>query len=100
MLKIIRDARAASDRVSLPRFKAMAREQMQLVLLDEERAVNALPKLLTPEGPEAMRALNALRQLLSASGPMQGESKSRLARIEALLGAPAAIGRDRKVAKG
>jgi hypothetical protein len=43
MLKIVRDARAASDRMSLARFKAVAREQMQLVLLDAERAVTPYP---------------------------------------------------------
>lgn len=100
MLKIIRDARAASERVSLSRFKAMAREQMQLVLLDEERAVRALPKLLAPTGPDATKALTALRQLLSASGPIQGERAVRFARIEALLGAPATIDRPQHVANG
>ena len=100
MLRIMRDARAVSDQVSLPRFKAMAREQMQLVLLDEERAINALPRLLNPEGPKAATALKALRQLLSARGSLEGESKARFTRIEALLGAETSAIGSRSVARG
>jgi pimeloyl-ACP methyl ester carboxylesterase len=100
MLKIVRDARAASDRMSLARFKAVAREQMQLVLLDAERAVNALPKLLNPDEPAGATALEALRRLLSARGPLEGESKARFARIEALLGVETSVGGVRRVARG
>ncbi len=100
MLKIVRDARAASDRMSLARFKAVAREQMQLVLLDAERAVNALPKLLNPDEPAGATALEALRRLLSARGPLEGESKARFARIEALLGVETSAGGVRRVARG
>jgi hypothetical protein len=100
MLRVIRDARSASRRVSLPRFKAMAREQMQLVLLDEERAINALPRLLNPGGPQAAAALNALRQLLSARGSLEGESRARLARIEELLGPQTSAIGNRRVGKG
>ncbi|HEY1941266.1 MAG TPA: DUF3141 domain-containing protein [Roseiarcus sp.] len=100
MLRIMRDARAASDRISLPRFKAMAREQLQLVLLDEERAINALPRLLNPKRPEAATALKTLRQLLSARGSLEGQSKARLARIEALLGAETSAIGSRAVGRG
>ncbi len=100
MLRIIRDARAAGDRASLPHLKAMAREQMQLVLLDEERAINALPSLLNPHGPEAATALKALRRVASAQGPLEGESKARFARIEALLGAETSAIGGRSIARG
>ena len=46
MLKIIRESRKSNERLSLPQFREMLNEQLQLVLLDEERAVAALPKLL------------------------------------------------------
>ena len=46
MLKTIRELRKANERLSLPQFKEMLREQYLLVLLDEERAIDALPKLL------------------------------------------------------
>jgi hypothetical protein len=46
MLKIIRDTRKANRQLTLYQFREMARDQLQLVPLDEERAITALPKLL------------------------------------------------------
>jgi pimeloyl-ACP methyl ester carboxylesterase len=86
MLKLIRDSRKANKRLTLAQFKAMLREQYQLVLLDEERAVRALPKLLRPGEPEADAAIDALRDLIAAPGPMGKEGKSRLQRVEKALG--------------
>ena len=53
MLKIIRDTRKANRQLTLSQFREMAMEQLQLVLLDEERAITALPKLLHPGEPES-----------------------------------------------
>ena len=86
MLKIIRDTRKANRQLTLPQFREMAKEQLQLVLLDEERAITALPKLLHPGGPESDAALEALRALLAAPGRLTQEEKSRVARVENLLG--------------
>ena len=76
MLKIIRDSRKANKRLTLSQFKAMLRDQYQLVLLDEERAMRALPKLLRPGEPEADAALDALRELLVAPGPLAKEERA------------------------
>ena len=68
MLKIIRESRKANERLSLPRFKEMVREQHQLLVIDEERAINALPKLVEAGEPEAATALDALHRLIAARG--------------------------------
>ena len=86
MLKIIRDTRKANNQLTLSQFRETAREQLQLVLLDEERAIMALPKLLHPGEPDSDAALEALRSLLVAPGPLTKEEKSRVIRIERLLG--------------
>jgi hypothetical protein len=86
MLKTIRESRSANERLSLSRFKEMMREQFQLLLLDEERAINALPKLVKAWDAEAATALDALRRVIAAPGTLDLEGKRRLARIEALLG--------------
>jgi len=86
MAKIIRDSRGANRRLTLSQFKDMAKEQLQLVLLDEDRAVKALPKLIRPGEPESDAALDALRALLVAPGPLVNEAGSRVARIETALG--------------
>jgi len=86
MLKIIRDSRKVNKRLTLSQFKAMLRDQYQLVLLDEERAVSALPKLLRPGEPESDAALDALRDLLLAPGSLAKEEKNRVGRVEKALG--------------
>jgi hypothetical protein len=86
MLKIIRDTRKANRQLTLSQFRDMVKEQFQLVLLDEERAIKALPKLLRPGEPESDAALDALRALLAAPGPLLQEEKTRVVRVENLLG--------------
>src|SRR5271166_3063774 len=87
MLKIIRDTRKANRQLTLSQFKDMVKEQFQLVLLDEERAIKALPKLLHPGEPESEVALDALRALLVAPGPLAKAERDRVAKVEKLLGA-------------
>jgi hypothetical protein len=86
LMKTIRNSKEANTRLTLAQFKDMLREQLQLVQLDEERAVKALPKLIHPGEPESDAALEALRQLIAAPGPVKREEKSRAARVEKLLG--------------
>jgi hypothetical protein len=87
MLKIIRDSRKASKRMGLTRFKETLKDQLQLLMLDEERAIAALPRLVEAGSPEAARALEALHQLIAARGAPGREGKQRLARVEELFGA-------------
>ncbi len=88
MLKIIREARKSNERLSIPQFREMLNEQLQLVLLDEERAISALPILLETVEQEKAVALDMFRQLVSAAGALTPEGEKRLARVEALFGLP------------
>ena len=85
MLKLIRASRPVDKRMSLARFKEMMREQYLLVCLDEERAINALPKLLGADASERKAALDVLHRVLAARGDMSDEGRRRLARVEALF---------------
>jgi hypothetical protein len=76
----------------------MMREQFQLLLLDEARAINALPKLVKAGGAEAATALDMLRRVIAAPGPLDLDGKRRLARVEALLGQRLPQGRRGKAA--
>ncbi len=87
MLKNIRESRKSNERLSLARFREMLNEQLQLVLLDEERAVVALPKLLETDELDTAAALGALRKLVGAAGALDPEGERRLARVEKLFGA-------------
>jgi uncharacterized protein DUF3141 len=85
LLKSVRTSRKANKRLTLDQFREMLREQFQLVRMDEERAVKALPKLIRPGEPESDAALEALRQLIVAPGALKKEEKARAARVEKLL---------------
>jgi hypothetical protein len=62
-------------------------------LLDEERAINALPKLVKAGEGEAATALDTFRRVIAVPGPLDLEVKRRLARVEALLGERIPLGR-------
>ncbi len=85
MLKIIREKRKSNERLSLPRFREMLDQQLQLVQMDEERAISALPNLLQADAAETDTALETLRQVVSAV-PLKAEGERRFARVESLFG--------------
>ena len=74
-----------ASRLSLPQFKAMAREQFFLLLLDPEAALAAIPKLVPTDINERRKGLAAIRNVLSASGEIAGEAAERMARITRLF---------------
>ena len=96
MLRSIRESRKANDRLSLTRFKEMLREQMQMLSLDEERAIRALPVLLGGGHPDAAAAVDAIRRLAAAPGPLGADGTRRLERVESLLAPRRSPARTRK----
>jgi hypothetical protein len=85
VLKLIRASRPVGKQMSLARFKELVREQYLLVCLDEERAINALPKLLGTDANARRSAMDVLHRLLAARGDLSDEAGRRLSRIEALF---------------
>ena len=88
-IKEVGAALPAAKRIGFARFKEVVKEQFLILLLDEERAIAALPKLLPEDGRERATALAMVRRILAARGGLPAEGKRRLARIEALLNLPA-----------
>ena len=76
----------AGSRLTLSQFKAMAREQFFLLLLDPEAALAAIPKLLPEDVAERRKGLAAIRNVLSASGEISGETAERLKKVASLFG--------------
>jgi len=67
-------------------FKKMLREQFFLLLIDEEAALDAIPKLLEKESPEQRRKLyDQLIRFTEVTGPPAATVTHRLARIEPLI---------------
>ena len=75
----------AASRLTLAQFKAMAREQFLLLLLDPEAALSAIPRLLPADVGERRKGLAAIRNVLSAAGEISGETAERLKRVETLF---------------
>jgi pimeloyl-ACP methyl ester carboxylesterase len=73
------------SRLTVTQFKAMAREQFLLLLLEPEATLAAIPKLLPADIAERRKGLAAIRNVLSASGEITGEAVERLRRITALF---------------
>jgi pimeloyl-ACP methyl ester carboxylesterase len=91
-VQTLRRIRLAEDRhrLTLAEFKAMAREQFFLMLLEPEAALAAIPRLLPPSTEERQKALAIIRNVLSASGEIKGEVAERLNRVTALFETSAA----------
>jgi hypothetical protein len=73
-------------RISIAEFKMLVREQFFMLLLDQEAALAAIPKML-PQDMDARRAVFAtIREVLSAAGDISGETRKRLDHVASLFG--------------
>jgi hypothetical protein len=84
----IRRMRLAStdhQRLTLPQFKQLVREQYFMLLIDQEAALAAIPSLLPPGMDERKTALAAVQEVASASGKLTGEAAERMNRIVSLF---------------
>ena len=59
-----------------------------MLLLDAERAIAALPKLLPDNRRQCEEALALVRRVLAARGALPEEGRRRLERIEAMFAGP------------
>ena len=75
----------AGKGLTLAAFKKLVREQFFMLLLDERRAVEAIPAMLARDPDLASRMTGKLRQVIDVVGLSSKVSKARLAEIEALF---------------
>jgi hypothetical protein len=74
------------SRLTIAEFKMLVREQFFMLLLDQEAALAAIPKML-PEDLDARRSVfTTIREVLLAAGEISGETKTRLDRVAELFG--------------
>jgi pimeloyl-ACP methyl ester carboxylesterase len=71
--------------MSLAEFKQTVREQFFMLLIDERRAVEAIPVMLARDPGLAERLRSVLRRMLETLGPASDAAQSRLAEIQALV---------------
>jgi pimeloyl-ACP methyl ester carboxylesterase len=85
----LRQIRAEHGDLTLEEFKRMLREQFFALILDPDGALAAIPEMLA-DATARREALAVIRAVVSAAGDLTGERARRLARIEGMLGEPAA----------
>ena len=87
-LEALRNVRRSDTgvRMTLTEFKMLVREQFFMLLLDQEGALAAIPKLLPDNAKARQAAFAAIRDVLSASAAISGEVAKRLKRVAELFG--------------
>jgi Protein of unknown function (DUF3141) len=78
--------RDAHTDLSLSAFKALAREQFNMLHIDQEAALAAIPSMLPADAETRAKAFDLIRQVLSATGPLSAEDDARLAQVGRLFG--------------
>ena len=64
----LRDAHEAHRQMTLAAFKALVRDQYQMLRIDEEAALGAIPALLPDALDERRKAFTIIRGIIEASG--------------------------------
>lgn len=76
----IRRLRASEDgqpHLTLGEFKSLIRDQFLMLLIDEERALAAIPQLLPADPAQCRKGLAALQTIINARGELTGEPERR-----------------------
>jgi pimeloyl-ACP methyl ester carboxylesterase len=81
----VRRIRQSNAGMPLSVFKAMVREQFNILLIDTEAALEAIPSMLPPEAKTRLHALHLVETALSARGEMSVEYKKRMDRVAGLF---------------
>ncbi len=80
----------ADQRPTLAQMKDAVKQQSFVLLIDAERAVNALPKLL-PDMKQRQHALQVARKVASSRGPLSVQQEQRFRKLEEILGVKSAL---------
>ena len=78
--------RAAHGDMPLAAFKALVREQFNMLLLDTDAALAAIPSMLPDETAPRREAFDLVKTVLTARGPLSDGDQERLRKIALLFG--------------
>jgi hypothetical protein len=82
----LRRIREAHTDLTLSAFKVLVREQYNMLLIDQEAALAAIPSMLPPDTDTRVKAFDLIRHVLTARGAFSGEESARLSEIARLFG--------------
>ena len=84
--ELARRIRQAHGEMPLADFKALVREQFNMLLIDQEGALAAIPSLLPSDAEARHKAFDLIRQLLGARGELSSEDERRIGEVARLFG--------------
>jgi len=82
----VRCIRRTHGDIPLSVFKALVREQFNMLLIDTDAALAAIPSMLPPDAETRREAFGLIRQALGAIGEFSAEDKKRLDAVARLFG--------------
>jgi hypothetical protein len=83
--ELARRIRMAHGDMPLSEFKALIREQFNMLLIDPQAALAAIPSMLPPSVEARARAFDLIKQVLGARGEMTADRESRLHEVARLF---------------
>jgi len=85
----VRRIRKDHGDMPLAQFKALVREQFNILLIDTEAALAAIPAMLPPDAETRLKAFTLIKTALGARGETTAEDTRRLAEVARLFGVDA-----------
>jgi pimeloyl-ACP methyl ester carboxylesterase len=85
MRRIVNDKRV--DPITLEQYRDSVQRQSRVLMLDEDRAMQGLLRLL-PDMERRLMVMGFVHEVLHAAGPIEGEILARYRHVCALLGTP------------
>jgi hypothetical protein len=89
--ELTRRIRKVYGEMPLSDFKALVREQFNILLIDQERALRAIPSMLPPDAETRHEALDLIGRVLAGRGEKSAEDEKRLRELTRLF----AMGKER-----
>jgi pimeloyl-ACP methyl ester carboxylesterase len=83
--ELTRRIRQAHGDIPLSDFKALVREQFNMLLIDQEGALRAIPAMLPSDAEERRKAFDLIKQVLGARGEMSLEDEKRMSEVARLF---------------
>jgi hypothetical protein len=84
--EMVRRIRQTHGDLPLAAFKTLVREQFNMLLIDKEAALAAIPAMLPPDVEKRREAFDIVRQVLSARGPISADDTARIGEVARLFG--------------
>ncbi len=99
--EVIRRFRAGHvGSLPLSEFKEVLRDQFYMLLLDEKRAIAAIPRLMAGHEKEGPAMLDLILRINTADGPLDADGERRFREIEKLFVPPAGAARKGSAGRG